>query len=175
MQIGQYALIQDLYNTLPLSNVTMPDDNITFPTWTFYRNPYDVGDGPVRSAVFPSVTDSCIGNMLYQRCLDATQIGLYSINVTCRADGTWAVPVDYFRNSTTNKDIDYDGELVTSYPDTSCINLFNLGSTNVNTGGPYYQSGASLRTPEWNASNFLCVPSADYQWVSGMYEPTASD
>ncbi|THY04317.1 hypothetical protein D6D01_10121 [Aureobasidium pullulans] len=88
MQIGQYALIQDLYGTLPPSNVTMPDDETIFPTWTFYQNPY-IGGGPVRTAVFPSATDSCIGNMLYQRCLDATRTGLYFINVTCGADGGW--------------------------------------------------------------------------------------
>jgi hypothetical protein len=79
------------------------------------------------------------------------------------------VPVDYFENSTTNGYRDYDGELVTSYPDNSCTNLFSLGSMQVNTGEPFYQVNSGFDAIQWNASNFLCVSSADYRWVSDMY------
>ncbi|KAK5137357.1 hypothetical protein LTR08_008935 [Meristemomyces frigidus] len=161
MQIGEYALIQNLYETIAPSNVTIPDDETLLPNWTLYTNPY-IGGGPVRTAVFPSAMDSCAGQMLYERCLDATRNDLYLLNVTCRADGGWAVPVDYFTNSTTNQEyLDYDGELVTSYPDASCTNLFSLGKAFVNTGGPFYQIDQEFSQ---NASNYLCVPSADYRW-----------
>ncbi|KAK3614885.1 hypothetical protein LTR22_027638, partial [Elasticomyces elasticus] len=153
MQAGQSAAIQDMYIVPPPQNLTVLSKSVS-PEWSFDNNEY------VLSAITPSATNDCTGTMVYQTCLDSTKSAINYVNVTCAPGGGLGAP--NLTNSITGFEMErMSGDLVTSYPDASCANLYSVGGAFVGTGGLAYQPSASF----WEVpSSFLCVPSSDYRW-----------